>query len=423
MDAKKTNVPIIILGTLVAIYAVIVGYLYLKPHQELSQVPLLPSPGAAQTNPPPEIKPDKPVASSLPQVLFMQTDLPDYPNHKDGKITLSSMVVESRQKTDLLTLDACYLLPTLAPDKSKMAYLVMSNQECEQEYYTNIGDTELWIYDFQTKDRRLIAGNVWKFVAPQWSLDGRYLGYERVVDYQGAPGREQKVYFYNLESGQESLIVFVAGVSSGLVAISADNNYLYFQEPSDLLRINVQTGVQTKIFTIDYGYDAVFTILPDRQKIVVFSEEGWYGGKPTPTNWKIGAIDLSDNYYNELYSGTDQIYLLHADPFGNRPLVTSDGAQVIYGITGKNLGLWLMSLLDGTKHKIDLKLPDFSFISPIDLSLSGKYLLYGGVATQNTGSTDGSSRWHYYVMSLVDNSVQELGNFDYHNEKAIFLLD
>jgi len=365
-------------------------------------------------------QPSQQIIKSLPVALFMQINLPDYPKHKNGSIILSSFDTQSGLKNEILNLDACYNLPsTLSPDKTKMAYISMSNSECEKQYYTNVGNAELWVYNFQSKTKQLAASGVWNNVAPQWSLDGKYLGYERVTDSQSS--REQKVYFYDLGTKEERLITTLTGVSSGLVAISSDKNFIYFKTIFDLLKINIQNGSQTKLFTVDNGYDASFYIAPDRTKMAVFSMEGWYGGKKTPTNWKIGVIDLTNDSYKELYAGTDSISLLISDS-DNKPLVTND-LQVIYGATGQSAGLWSINLLTGTKTKIHTESPNPQGVSTADLSLNGKYLLYGTWFTENTSPTESWSHWHFYVINLSDNSVQELKDFDYHTEKAIYLMN
>lgn len=355
-----------------------------------------------------------------PSVLFMKTNLPDYPKHKDGNIILSTFDTKSGQKTEILDLGACYDLPTLlSPDKTKIAYISMSNTECEKQYYTNVGSAELWIYNFQNKSKQMIASDVWNHVNPQWSSDGNTLAYEKVIDTPSA--RQQQVYFYNLSSNEGKLVATVAGVSSGLIAISKDGNFIYFEAPLGLLKINVQNGLQTKLFTVDNGYGVSFYISPDRAKMAVFQMEGWYGGKKTPTNWKIGVMDLRSDSYKELYSGADSISLL-ASNLGNKPVFTNN-SRVIYTMTGQNAGLWTINLSDGRKTKIQPLATDLNGISTLDISLDGKYLLYGDWSTENTSPTESWSHWHYYVMNLPNNTSQELSNFDYHTEKAIYLMN
>lgn len=360
-------------------------------------------------------------ASSIPIVLFMQANLPDYPKHKNGSIVLSTFDMQSGQKTAVMNLDTCYNLPsTLSPDKTKIAYITMSNGECEKQYYTNLGNAELWVYNFQTRTKQLVASGLWNLVMPQWSFDGKYLGYERLTDSKLS--REQNVYLYNLDSKEERLITTLTGVFSGLVAISKDRNYIYFKTSLDLLKINIQSGTQTKLFSVDNGYDASFYLSPDRTRIAVFSMEGWYGGKKTSTNWKIGVVDLANDSYKELYNGSDQLTLPLSDSLGNNPVIGND-FRVIYGITGQNAGLWSISLTNGSRAQIKAVSQDIQGISTIDISLDGKYLLYGTWKIENMSAKESWSHWYYYVMKLSDNSVQEISNFDYHTERAIFLMN
>jgi hypothetical protein len=150
--------------------------------------------------------------------------------------------------------------------------------------------------------------------------------------------------------------------------------------------------------------------------------EGWYGGKKTPTNWKIGVIDLTTDSYEEVYNGPDQLALLSSDSYGNRPIVTST-SQIIYGITGQNAGLWSINLTNGVKKLIKTIPQDIRGISTADLSPDEKHLLYGTWKTENTSPTENWSHWHYYVMNLSDSNVQEIENFDYRTEKAVYLIN
>ncbi len=366
------------------------------------------------------------VTKTMPMVLFVKRKISDYSKHqKNGSVTLSSLNVQTGEKKELIKVDGCYLVPSLSPDKTQIAYITMLNSECEKEYHANVGQTELWIYDFQSRTKLLVTNGVWKFTKPQWSSNGKYLAYDKVIDSRSS--REHMLYIYNLSTKKEKLTTTLTSFSGELVSVSPNAKFLYFRRAFDLIKVNVQDGTQTEVFTNkDKAYDFSVYPSPNETKMIVFFTESWYGGKKTPINWKVGIINLVDNSYKELDSNLEEVPVIpfsvsDAQSNNNNPIVVSS-SEVIYGVVKKDPGIWAINLTDGAKTRIKKMELGTQNISTLDISLDRRYLLYGNwEAENNSGSV--KSHWRYYIMNLSNNSTQEINNFDYRTEKAIYLLN
>lgn len=348
-----------------------------------------------------------PIVSSDKILLILAKVTTDYKTFKDRYVALSSLDITTGQKTELTRWPACEATVILSPDKNKMAYFITPNDQCEREYYglSPGGETELWVSDLSNQNKQFITDGVWKYTSPKWSLDGRYLAYEKVVEHPYPQEREHKLFLYDLQSKNEKFLGSFFGAAHEIIGFSQKHDSIYYKGKFDeLFKINVANQERLKIYAPEPGFGSTFAVSPDRNRIAVFDMEGWYGGKTTPTRWKIGVIDVLTDSYRELYNGTDLLTYLTDRPGGNKIVFSRDSSYIIYGITSKRIdgGLWTIDLSSGNRKKLE-GTSALSGVAPIALSLDGNLLLYTDFEPNHL---------YYYIFSLSTGIIRKITNID-----------
>jgi Tol biopolymer transport system component len=267
-----------------------------------------------------------------PRILFIQPD-------PEGPDQLFVADQDGRQPpTQLSQTNASVLDFAVAPDSSRIAYTVLTNDQQMS------GTADLWLMNADGSEQHMMLACPEAMCSrPVWTPDGRRLVYERrEILNPGAPPGNPRLWWLDVTSGQ-TVPVFAESQLLGLfAAISPDGRWLSYVSPTD-------QGIQ--LYNLEEGTGV---LVPNKMGTAV----AWHPGSE-----KIALADIvtSDTDWGVVIStiaipGGDVTTLSQSEDGGldvddSNPSWSPDGSRLAFGRkearSAMGRQIWLMDA-DGT---------------------------------------------------------------------------
>lgn len=380
MKTSHRNIFLIILPLVVFLILAASFYFYINRNQSTSQINTSPL----------QIKESIQSFNSLLLVQKKNSGEYDLVEYKSEKQVLKNLFALSSNSYDTRV--------EISPDKKQVAWLDVNPQPCASA--GQCGAT-LFISDIQGNNKIKLAENVWLFSAHpfRWTPDGKKIIFMR----EHSSNDNKRVHNFYLidietkkatETGSKESVI-----PDGIIGVSLGGNKIYFTDNINLYEHNLTSGDVKTIYTDSRNWDLEATISPDYKKILLFADEGWWGGKTTPDHYEIGIFNLSDKSYKKIIqSDTEKMYV-------SKPIFFLNNSLEIIFSSLQNKKLSVSAINWNTSQQKDLtnveiKNPTTISLRVISISDDDKILIYS--------TYDEKIKYSYFEMNLANNISKKI---------------